>query len=129
MLRPLRIAIADDEQDMRDYFERILPILGHQVVATAATGEELIEQCRLTDPDLVITDLKMPQMDGIEAAAHLLREKPVPVILVSAYHDPELQRRAESRNVMAYLVKPIKKADLEPAISQALQRHSAAQSA
>ena len=68
MSRALRIAVADDEPDMRDYFRTILPRLGHEVVAVAETGRELVEQCRATRPDLVITDIKMPDMDGIDAA-------------------------------------------------------------
>jgi response regulator NasT len=122
MTQPLRIAVADDELDMRDYFGKILPRLGHRVVALAENGEELLARCRETRPDLVITDIKMPDMDGIEAAAHLYREQPVPVILVSAYHDPGLIKRAEADHIMAYLVKPIKQADLEPAIGLAVHR-------
>jgi response regulator NasT len=122
MTRPLRIAVADDEQDMRDYFQTILPTLGHEVVAVAVNGRELVESCRALKPDLVIADIKMPEMDGIDAAAQLYRDAPVPVILVSAYHDPEFIRRAEADHILAYLVKPIKQADLEPAIAIAMRR-------
>jgi two-component system, response regulator PdtaR len=122
MNRALRIAVADDEPDVRDYFRRILPRLGHQVVAVAQTGRELVEQCRATRPDLVITDIKMPDMDGIDAATQIYRKAAIPVILVSAYHDPEFLRRAEADHIMAYLVKPIKRTDLEPAISIAMHR-------
>ena len=73
---PLRIAVADDEPDMREYFERILPRLGHEVVAVAATGTELVEQCRRERPDLVITDIKMPDMDGRDLFAELQKNKP-----------------------------------------------------
>jgi two-component system, response regulator PdtaR len=122
MTRPLRIAVADDELDMRDYFQKILPILGHTVVAVAATGRELVEQCRTTRPDLAITDIKMPDMDGIDAAVQLYREGPIPVILVSAFHDADFIQRAEADHILAYLVKPIKQADLEPAIGIAMRR-------
>src|SRR5262249_56639143 len=117
MTQPLRIVVADDEPDMRDYFRKILPRLGYQVVAAAETGRELVEQCRALHPDLVITDIKMPDLDGIDAAVTLYKEWPVPVILVSAYHEPELIRRAESDHIMAYLVKPIKQSDLGPVIA------------
>ena len=113
MKRTLRIVVADDEQDMREYYQRLLPRLGHQVVGTASNGQELIELCRTTLPALVITDIKMPVMDGIEAAIQIYRERPVPVILVSAYHDAELIARAEADHVQGYLVKPIKPVDLE----------------
>ena len=122
MTRSLRIAVADDELDMRDYFRKILPLLGHEVVAAAENGRELVAQCRALRPDLVITDIKMPDMDGIDAAAQIYRDGPVPVILVSAYHDAEFIRRAEADHILAYLVKPIKQADLEPAIALAIRR-------
>ncbi|HUY31936.1 MAG TPA: response regulator [Pirellulales bacterium] len=122
MTETLRIAVADDEADMRDWFERILPKLGHQVISVAETGRELVEHCRTLGPDLVITDVKMPDMDGIEAASAICRERPVPVILLSAYHDPELIQRAEADHVLAYLVKPIGQAALQPAIALAMRR-------
>jgi response regulator NasT len=121
-MRALRIAVADDEQDMRDWYEKMLPTLGHTVVAVAETGKELVEKCRGTQPDLVITDIKMPDMDGIEAAGQICRDSPLPIILVSAYQDPDLIARAEADHVIAYLVKPIKRTSLEPAIAIAVHR-------
>ncbi len=118
----LRIAVADDEPDMRDYFKKCLARLGHQVVAAAQNGRELVEQCRTLAPDLVITDIKMPDMDGIQAAIRIYRDRPIPVILVSAFHDPELIERAEADHILGYLVKPIKQADLQPAIALAMRR-------
>jgi response regulator NasT len=122
MNRALKIVVADDELDMRDYFQQILPLLGHQVLGVARTGRELVDLCSATHPDLVITDIKMPDMDGIDAAGQIYRQAAIPVILVSAYHDAEFVRRAESDHIMAYLVKPIKQADLEPAIGIAMRR-------
>jgi response regulator NasT len=122
MSRSLRILVADDEPRMRDYLGRILPRLGHEVVAAAKTGMELVAECRTLNPDLVITDINMPDLDGIDAALEIYREQPVPVILVSAYHDPELIQRAEADHILAYLVKPIKQADLETAIAIAMRR-------
>src|SRR5439155_14495080 len=78
--------------------------------------------CRTAGPDLVITDIKMPDMDGIDAAIQIYLERPVPVILVSAFHDAELIARAEADHILGYLVKPIKQADLEPAIALAMRR-------
>jgi response regulator NasT len=122
MSQGLRIIVADDESDMRDFFEKMLPRFGHQVVAVAEDGAQLVERCRQLNPDLIITDIKMPQLDGIEASTQICRERPVPVILVSAYHDPALIERAEADHVLAYLVKPIGLADLQPAISIAMRR-------
>jgi response regulator NasT len=129
MTQPLRIAVADDELDMRDFFERMLPRCGHEVVSVAETGRELVEHCRQLQPDLVITDIKMPDMDGIEAAVEIHRERPIPVILVSAYHDPALILRAEADSISAYLVKPIGLDDLPPAIMIAMRRFKELQTA
>jgi len=122
MSHALRIVVADDEPDMRDYFRKILPHLGHRLVAVAENGRDLVQLCREEKPDLVITDIKMPDMDGIDAAVEIYRTLAVPVILVSAYHDPELIARAEADHIMGYLVKPIKQADLEPVIALAMRR-------
>lgn len=122
MTQSLRISVADDEADMQDYFKTILPLLGHEVVSVARTGKELVEHCRKHRPNLVITDVKMPDMDGIDAADQIYHDGPIPVILVSAYHDGDLIERAEADHILAYLVKPIKQADLEPAIAIAMRR-------
>lgn len=122
MSRRLRIAVAEDEPDMRDYFATILPRMGHEVVVVARDGRELVEKCRTVQVDLLIADIKMPGMDGIDAADEICRLGPVPVILVSAYHDAELIQRAENQHILAYLIKPIKQAHLEPAIAIAMRR-------
>ena len=95
MNRSLRIVVADDELFMRTYLHETLALLGHQVVALAETGRELVEHCFSLTPDLVITDIRMPDMDGLDAAAAIYARELVPIIVVSAYHDPELIERAE----------------------------------
>lgn len=122
MTQSLRIAVADDEPDMRDYYQKSLTRLGHHVVAVAQTGRELVEHCKVQRPDLVITDVRMPDMDGMDAAAEIYRDRPVPIILVSAFHTPELMARAEADHILGYLVKPIEQADLEPALAMAMRR-------
>ncbi|MGE3804559.1 MAG: ANTAR domain-containing response regulator [Gemmataceae bacterium] len=122
MSESYRIAVADDEPDMQAYYRKVLPRLGHRLVGVAANGQELVELCAATAPDLVISDIKMPDLDGIEAAIKIYAARPVPVILVSAYHDSELIERAAADHVMGYLVKPIKQADLPPAIALAMRR-------
>src|SRR5438270_9734862 len=114
MTNRIRIAVADDERDMREFYERFLPMLGYDVHSVAATGKQLVEQCRTSRPDLVITDIRMPDMDGVEAAKALCKEKPLPVVLVSAYHDDQTVARANSDFIHGYLVKPITEANLKP---------------
>jgi AmiR/NasT family two-component response regulator len=119
---PLRIAVADDEADTRQFFQEVLTHLGHEVVAVVENGRQLVERCRATRPDLVITDIRMPDMDGIEAAAAVNRERQVPVILVTAHHDTASLSRSGVGHVMAYLSKPIKPVDLQAAITLAVLR-------
>jgi AmiR/NasT family two-component response regulator len=122
MNRRLRIAVAEDEAFMREYLQETLSLLGHEVVAVAETGRELVRKCAESHPDLVITDIKMPDMDGLDAAAEIYANVLVPVIVISAYHDLDLIERAEQNHIVAYLVKPIKQDDLEPAIAIATRR-------
>lgn len=118
----LKIAVADDEPEMRSYFQDTLTALGHEVVLAAADGRQLVEGCRTARPELILTDIRMPELDGLAAAAEVCREHPVPVILISAYHDNELIQRALEGHVLAYLIKPIKQADIETAIALAMRR-------
>jgi response regulator NasT len=118
---PLRIVVADDDPESRDGLATVLSNLGYQVLA-AANGAQLVELVRVGKPDLIITDIVMPGMDGIEAAIAVNRESPVPVILLSGHHDDTLVTRAAAANVMSYLVKPINEADLKTAIPLAMAR-------
>ncbi len=120
--RSLRIAVADDEPDVRQFFQELLSQLGHQVVGVAETGRQLVEQCREARPELVITDIKMPDLDGIRAAEEVNREHAVPVILVTGHHEADLLARAASDYIMAYLSKPAKAIDLQAAIGLAMLR-------
>jgi response regulator NasT len=119
----LRIVIADDDRDMREYLQEALTRLGHQVAGMAERGRQLAEFCRTIRPDLVITDIRMPDMDGLEAAAAINRDRPVPVILVSAHHDQDILTRLGDAHIMGYLVKPITEANLKTAIVLAMLRY------
>lgn len=122
MNRALRIVVADDEADMREYFSEMIPDLGHQLLAVAATGAELLEHCRKLQPDLIITDIRMPDGDGLAAAKQFASERFTPVILFTAFHDSNILTQAADAHVFAYLVKPIERAQLESAIAIAWQR-------
>jgi response regulator NasT len=120
--RPLRIAVADDEADTRQFFRELLTRLGHEVVGVAETGRQLVEQSRSAHPDLVITDVRMPDMDGVRAAEEINRGDPVPVILITGHHEDDLLARGPGDHIMAYLSKPAKPVDLQAAINLAMLR-------
>ena len=119
----LRILIAEDETiirlDLRDLLERA----GFEVCAEARDGEEAVELARTHDPDVAIMDVKMPHLDGIEAARRILDEKPIPIVMLTAYGQDELVSRAVEVGVFGYLVKPFREQDLLPAIRTARARH------
>lgn len=122
MTESLRIAIAEDEAELLIDLEETLREFGHQVVATANNGRQLVDRCRESQPDLVITDIKMPDMDGLEAAALICRDMPLPFVILSAYHDPEFVERAMKQQVLAYLIKPLNEESLKTAIVLAVRR-------
>jgi len=114
MTRSLRIAVADDEPDVRDYFRVMLPRLGHQVVAIATNGRELVDLCAEQSPDLIIADVRMPEMDGDAAISQICESRPTPFILISAYSKPVSMSCGSVGR--AYLTKPVKRDALESAI-------------
>lgn len=117
-----RIIIADDESDLVEDLTEVLQEIGYQVVAIARSGRELIERCRENRPDLVITDIRMPDMDGLEAGRLVQTEWPTPIIVISAYKDDDLVDRAAEGNVYAYLLKPVNPSELAATIPLVLRR-------
>lgn len=119
-----RIVIADDESLIRIDLREMLTNLGYLVVGEAGDGRSALNQARELRPDIVIMDIKMPDMDGIEAARLLTEERVAPVLLLSAYSQQDLVQRARQAGVAGYLVKPFRESDLAPAIEVALARFS-----
>jgi CheY-like chemotaxis protein len=116
MAKQLRIIVADDEPDVREFFSRILSRIGHQVVASASNGQELVELSRQHQPDLIIADVRMPEMDGDVAIHEICRIRPTPFIMISAYSKPTSLSNGLGDIASAYLAKPVKREDLENAI-------------
>src|SRR5436190_1086872 len=127
MKTKLRIVIAENERDMREFIREALERLGHEVVGDCVTGRELMATAQKTTPDLILADIRMPDTDGIEAARAINRERPVPVILITAYHDEETLARAGGDHVVGYLLKPVSEPELKTAITLAMTRFERAQ--
>ncbi len=117
-----RIIIADDESVIRADLREMLTNLNYLVVGEVGDGQSAVNLAREVKPDVVIMDIKMPDMDGIEAAKILTHEKVAPVLLLTAYSQRELVDRAKEAGVVGYLVKPFREQEVVPAIEVALAR-------
>src|SRR5258708_20103463 len=118
----MRVLIAEDESLIRLDLKAMLERAGLEVVAEARDGAEALELSRSEQPDLAILDVKMPRLDGIEAARRILDERPIPIVIVSAFTEQALVERAAEAGVFGYLAKPFREADLLPAIATARAR-------
>ena len=123
MAQQLRLVIADDESLIRMNLKETLVGLGYLVVGEAGDGVSVVNLARELRPDLVIMDIKMPKLDGIQAAKVLTEDKIAPVLLLTAYSDRELVDRAREAGVVNYIVKPFRDAELLPAIEIAMARY------
>jgi AmiR/NasT family two-component response regulator len=121
-LERIRVVIADDESVICMDLREMLSNLGYLVVGEAGDGRSAVNLARELRPDVVLMDIKMPDMDGIEAAKILTEERVAPVVLLTAFSQRDLVDRAKSAGVVGYLVKPIQEADLGPAIEIAISR-------
>src|SRR5690606_28379655 len=122
MADSLRVLIADDEALHNLALTSQLEMLGHSVVATASNGREAVDLARTSKPDLALLDIRMPGMTGPEAAQQIVSERPIPIIILSAYSDTGTVDEASRAPVFHYLVKPVDPDDLAPAIAVARAR-------
>jgi AmiR/NasT family two-component response regulator len=118
----VRILIAEDETIIRLDVRTLLEKAGHEVVAEARDGEEAVALAAEHDPDLIVMDVRMPHLDGIEAARQISDRKPVPIVMLTAYAEEDLVTRASEAGAFAYLVKPFREVDLLPALNTARAR-------
>ena len=118
-----RVLICEDETIIRLDLRQLLESAGYEVVAEARDGEEAVELALEHEPDLAIMDVRMPRLDGIEAARRILAERPIPIVMLTAHSHEALVARAVQAGVSGYVVKPFREADLLPAIATARARH------
>jgi len=118
-----RVVIADDESIVRTDLKEMLTSLDYLVVGEVGDGLSAVNTARELKPDVVLMDIKMPDMDGIEAAKILTEEQIAPVVLLTAYSQKELVDRAKDAGVVGYLIKPFRESDLMPAIEVAISRY------
>ena len=118
----MRVLVAEDETLIRLDLTGMLRSAGFEVCAEARDGVEVVELARSELPDLAVLDVKMPRLDGIESARRILDERPIPIVIVSAYTETSLVERAAEAGVFGYLSKPFREEDLLPAIATARAR-------
>ena len=119
----VHVLIAEDETVIRLDLRQLLEGEGLVVCAEARDGLEAVTLARETEPDVAILDMKMPGLDGIEAARRIYAERPIPIVMLTAYADPLLVERAIGAGVFAYLVKPFRSTDVVPTVRAAVARH------
>jgi len=121
-MQPYRVVIADDESIIRLDLRKTLEAAGHTVAGEASDGQTALNLARTLRPDIVILDIKMPIMDGLDAAKAITEESIAPVLLLTAYNEGDLISRAKEAGVFGYLVKPFQESDLNPAMEVAIAR-------
>ncbi|MGI8531884.1 MAG: ANTAR domain-containing response regulator [Geodermatophilaceae bacterium] len=122
MGQPLRVLIAEDEALIRLDLKEMLEEEGYAVVGEAADGQRAVELAEQLRPDLVFLDIKMPGMDGLQAAERIAGKRIAPVVILTAFSQRDLVERARDAGAVAYLVKPFQKHDLPPTIEMATAR-------
>ena len=124
----MRVLIVDDESLIRMDLRDIIESCGHEVVAEGTNGVEAIKLCKEYKPDIVLMDVKMPELDGIEAARQIGFHHEAPVVLLTSYSQQDLINKARESGVYGYLLKPVREEQLVPTLEMALGRyHSDAQ--
>lgn len=122
MNKQLRILLAEDDYLVLMGLKADLEQLGHTIVGQANNGYDAVELAKELKPDLVISDINMPKLDGIEAIKEINEELVIPSIIVSAYYDEKLINRATNEGVLYYLLKPVDLKELEISIKISLSR-------
>ena len=117
-----RVLIVDDQPNQRRILREFLEIAGYEVIGEGTNGRDALRLVEELGPDVVIMDVKMPGMDGIEAAKEINLRNPTPIILCTVKKDRDTLERAKGAGVMAYLIKPIREEDLSPTIEIAISR-------
>ena len=118
----MRILLADDEALIRMGLRAMIEDAGHQVVGAVTDGRSAVAMAQMVNPDLVILDIKMPGMDGLEAARQIMAQRPMPIVMLTAYSQRELIEQAKAASVFAYLIKPVKEELLGPTLDLAIMR-------
>jgi two-component system, response regulator PdtaR len=121
-LPSLKVVVVEDDTTMRQFLRETLEKLGHEIVGEASNGTDMVRTVLAMEPDVVVFDIHLPHMDGLQALATIYKERVVAAVAITADRDQELVRRALEEHVLAYLVKPVEEYQLAPALLVAYAR-------
>jgi response regulator NasT len=121
-LPSLKLVVAEDDDTVRQFLKETLERLGHRIVGEASNGADMVRTVLDAEPDVVVFDIHMPRLDGLDALRQIYQERIVAAVAITADRDQELVRRALGEHVLAYLVKPIDAHHLGPALQVAWAR-------
>ena len=122
--KSIRVLVAEDDFLLSQEIARSLEKIGYEQVGSASNGAEAVELARSLHPDVILMDIKMPKLDGLEATRRIQEDTPTPVVLLTAYESRDLVEKAGEAGVAAYLTKPPKSAEIKRAVTIALARHN-----
>ena len=115
-MSPLKVVVVEDDATVRLFLKETLEKLGHEVVGEAATGTDMVRTVLELEPDVVVFDIHLPRLNGLDALRQIYQERVVAAVAITADRDQELVRRALEEHVLAYLVKPVEAHQLAPAL-------------
>ena len=121
-LPTLKVVLVEDDSTMRQFLRETLEKLGHEVVGEASNGTDMVRTVLALEPDVVVFDIHLPHMDGLQALATIYKERVVAAVAITADRDQDLVRRALEEHVLAYLLKPVEEYQLAPALLVAYAR-------
>jgi len=122
--KPIRILIAEDDFMVSKSITQMLNGVGYEQVGLASNGEEAVEMTRSLQPDVILMDIKMPKLDGLQAARQIQENSPTPIVILTAYDSQELVKEASKSGVGAFLLKPPEAFEIEKAVTIAMARHN-----
>jgi response regulator NasT len=118
----LKIVVVEDDAEIRQFLRESLEKIGHEVIGEAASGPEMVRSVLDLNPDVVVFDIHLPQLDGLKALAQIYQQRIVAAVAITADRDQDLVRRAIEEHVLAYLLKPVEAYQLGPALQVAWAR-------
>lgn len=122
--KPVRVLIAEDDFMVSKSITQVLNGVGYEQVGLASNGEEAVEMTRSLQPDVILMDIKMPKLDGLQAARQIQENSPTPIVILTAYDSQELVKEASKSGVGAFLIKPPDAFEIERAVTIAMARHN-----